>query len=398
VLKENPYRFTVLSLYVNYVLQGMAVIILSQNMGALVEQMNTTVSQFALVMSGIGLGRIISLHVAGWFSDKFGRKPSIIMGMVSYLFFFSGILMSTNVYVGITFAIFAGVANAFLDTGTYPVLLEAMPEIFESMSVLNRAFISVGQFLLPIVVGFTIVNELYFGITFLFCLVILAVNMVFVTKIVSFPKLNNDLSLKSEAMTDPSAVALPRHVKLIAGICLALFGFTSVSTFNIFVTWIPHVAEQLIGMGAATSVGLVSIYSLLSFVSVVLTSILVKKWIKPMYLVFIYTTLACVSLFFLGLVPSVLTAYVAVVGVGFFATGGIWQLGLSTLLELYPVNKGRITSYFSFLTSISVMTMPYMTGQLDLGDIMLFGAAITLGGAVLSFITIICIRGKMRSA
>ena len=394
MIKKNPYKFTVLSLYINYVLQGMAAIILSQNMRNLVEQMNTTVPRFSLVISAIGLGRILTLYSAGRISDKWSRKLVIVLGMFSYVLFFGGILWSQSLYMGIFFALFAGAANALLDTGTYPTLLEAMPDLFDSVSVLNRAFISIGQFILPIVVSLTIVNDLYFGISFLFCLVILALNLVVMLRYIPFPVMNNDLKVKDKKESYQGTIS--NFSRYLAGSCLVVYGFTSVSTFNIFVTWIPHVAGQVIGMGPAVSVGLVSLYSAFSFISVILTSILVKKWIKPMYLVLLYTTGACVTLMALAFFPSVMTAYLAAFGVGFFATGGIWQLGLTTLLELFPVNKGRITSYYSFLTSLSVMMIPYITGQLEIGDIMKFNSLVTFIGVVLACITVICVENKTK--
>ena len=392
VLKKNPYKFTVLSMYVNYILQGMAAIILSQNLASLVEQMDTTVPRFfTFVITAIGLGRIVSLPIAGWISDKYNRKLVIVLGMASYFLFFGGILFSNNLYLGIFFALFAGVANALLDTGTYPALLEAMPELFDSTSVLIRAFISVGQFILPLIVGFTIANELYFGISFLFCLAILMINMVVMLKFVPFPPKNNDLR---EHKGDVVPAIKPPISHYLAGACLLLFGFTAVSTFNIFVNWIPHVAETVIGMSAEAAVRVVSVYSLFSFISVITTSILVKKWIKPMYLVLGYTTGACLTLVALAYFPSLLTAYLAAFGVGFFATGGIWQLGLATLLELFSANKGKITSYYSFLTSLGIMLMPFITGQLQPENIMQFATAISLAGILLSLIIIVCIRER----
>ena len=392
MIKENPYKFTVLALYVNYILQGMAAIILSQNMMGLIEQMNTTVSQFALVISAIGFGRVLSLYTAGRLSDKYGRKLVVNIGMVCYIFFFGGILISQNVYMGIFFAIFAGISNAMLDTGTYPALLEAMPELFDSMSVLNRAFISIGQFILPLIVGFSIINDLHHGISFLFCLVILVINMIAI-KYLPFPSINSEIK---ETKKDNLRPSISKFRKCLAGICLVLFGFTSVATFNIFVTWIPHVAQTVVGMEAATSVKLVSLYSIFSFVSVLTTSILVKKWIKPIYLILVYTTLSCISLLALALSPSVETTYLAVFGIGFFATGGIWQLGLTTLLELYSKNKGRVTSYYSFLTSIALMIMPFITGQLALDQIMLFNSMVTLIGIILAITTLICIGKPLK--
>ncbi|MGO3728487.1 MAG: MFS transporter, partial [Enterococcus viikkiensis] len=68
-MKTTKYRLLISSLYFNYIFQGMAAIILSQNMDKLKTQWQVSTSQVTLVMSAIGLGRIISLYFSGYFSD-----------------------------------------------------------------------------------------------------------------------------------------------------------------------------------------------------------------------------------------------------------------------------------------------------------------------------------------
>ncbi|WP_337134796.1 MFS transporter, partial [Staphylococcus aureus] len=64
------------------------------------------------------------------------------------------------------------------------------------------------------------------------------------------------------------------------------------------------------------------------------------------------------------IVPNYYSVLFATFCVGFFAAGGIWQLGLAVLLEFFPFKRGLITSYYSLATSISVMGIPYLTGLL----------------------------------
>jgi MFS family permease len=60
--------------------------------------------------------------------------------------------------------------------------------------------------------------------------------------------------------------------------------------------------------------------------------------------------------------PSFISTVIAALAIGIFAAGGIWQLGLALMLELFPSRKGRYTSYYSLATSTSVMITPYITG------------------------------------
>lgn len=274
--------------------------------------------------------------------------------------------MSQNYYQGIFFALFGGFSNAFLDTSTYPTLMEAYPNEKDnsSLSVLNKAFISLGQFILPLITRVVINHQMYYGIVFIGCAVGLVINFFCLSKL-SFP-VNKDEDHKGSKLS-----SIDKHdsgtgaVFKLEGIALMLFSFTCVSTFNIFILWIPTYAEKLNLMTHSDSLVLVSMYSLGSFISVFLTAFLVKKVLSPMLVIVCCTA---ISLFFLILVvlfPSVIVLFVSSFCIGVFAAGGIWQLGLAILLELFPRGKGKITSYYSIATSVSVMIIPYITGQLE---------------------------------
>ncbi|MDP1335067.1 MFS transporter, partial [Klebsiella pneumoniae] len=57
----------------------------------------------------------------------------------------------------------AGLANSFLDSGTYPSLMESFPHSACRANVLIKAFVSAGQFLLPFIISLLIWAYLWFG-------------------------------------------------------------------------------------------------------------------------------------------------------------------------------------------------------------------------------------------
>lgn len=119
----------------------MGVIILSQNATVLAHQWGTTVTGALAVVSALGVGRIINLLISGILSDKFCRKPFVQLGIATYFIFFVGILFSKNVFVAYILGILAGMANSFLDTGTYPGLMEIYPNAKGTSNVILKAFI-----------------------------------------------------------------------------------------------------------------------------------------------------------------------------------------------------------------------------------------------------------------
>lgn len=387
--KKN-YIPLISSLYTNFIFQGMAAIILSQNLQALMSNWQASVQQVTLVISGIGLGRVIILYFAGYFSDNYGRKKTVQLGIFSYLIFFIGIILSQNYLQGLFFALFAGFSNAFLDTSTYPTLMEAYPNEKDnsSLSVLNKAFISLGQFILPLLTRFMLNHQLYFGLVFIGCALGLFLNLLYISRL-DFPEKKEAKAQKSNIINEASTQKSARQPKFkVEGIALLVFSFTCVSTFNIFILWIPSLAESFNLMSHSNSLVLVSVYSVGSFASVFLTSLIVKRGVAPTLLLIWCTGISLLLLIGMLVFPSVPMFLAGSIGIGVFAAGGIWQLGLATLLELFSQGKGRITSYYSISTSVSVMVIPYITGQLEKVNISLIFwlniglTAIGLGAAV----------------
>lgn len=365
-MNHHKYIPTISSLYVNYIFQGIATIIVSQNMTVLRENWGASISQITLVISAIGLGRILSINAAGVISDTLGRRRAVLLGISSYIIFFIGLLLAPNYQVAFIISIFAGFGNAFLDTSTYPVVVEAFENRSSNgaLSVLNKAFISMGQFVFPIITSFILKNGHYFGWTFIVSAACMILNLV-VSLRLPFPAVEK----KSEVEVQTTLEAHPviRHQQAnfkVEGLALLIFSFVSVSLFNIYITWIPSFAQHAIEMAEADSLVLVSAYSIFSFISVFCTSFIVNHGINVPIFMICCTTVTGLALLLMIVMPSLYTVILSTFVVGFFAAGGIWQLGLTILLEFFPFKRGVITSYYSLATSIAVMGLPYLTGIL----------------------------------
>ena len=214
---KNRYLPTAIVLYINYFVHGMGVIILAQNMKFLTEQLHTDNAGVAYVISALGIGRLIALFLSGALSDKFGRKPFVSIGMGIYALFFIGILFSPNVQVAFVFALIAGIANSVLDSGTYPALMESFPKSAGTANVIIKAFISGGQFALPMIIGFIINNDLYYGISFIIPLAIFALNGIFLAKM-KFPSMISSNEGAAETETAFASIVLYRAISGLSGL------------------------------------------------------------------------------------------------------------------------------------------------------------------------------------
>ncbi|MDU3612236.1 MAG: MFS transporter [Enterococcus avium] len=387
---KNKYLPTAIGLYINYIIHGMGVIIISQNQKALMGQWDTDLMGIAKVISMLGIGRLIAILISGRLSDKFGRKPFIYLGIITYSLYFFGILYSKSVTTAMIFAVIAGVSNSFLDSGTYPALMESFPKKAGTANVLIKAFVQIGQFTLPIMLKIINTNQLWFGWSFIIPIIVFVLNGLFLLKR-PFP----DQDAKENQQAEIQAVTFKSQPKIaIEGVCFIIYGFISQATFYLISQFIGIYGEEVAQMTTDNANLLISYYSTGSLICVAVTAVLATK-VRPVYLVTLYTLVSFVTILIMWLFPTPLVMMIGAALVGFFAAGGVMQLGLTVMGELFPAGKGTITGIFYTFGSIASFLIPIIAAAIaknNVRSIMLFDTIIAGIGFLLAVIIFIRYR------
>ena len=395
--QTRSYRPLCLSLYLNYFVHGIGVLILAQNMDSLAARWGSLADVMS-VIGMLGIGRLIVLFVSGKLSDKYGRKPFVLLGMITYIAFFLGILVSPTTAVACVFGILAGIANSFLDAGTYPALIESYPESASTVTVLLKAFISAGQFLLPLFIGVLVMMNAWYGWSFIVAAVILALNFVIMLKM-GFPAMNQvGNSDKNDASEAP--VEAPKSKWYLEGICFVLYGYISQATFYLISQWLTKYGVAVAQMPDLAARSLMSYYSIGSLACVFFTAFITKKGVRPITLLVVYTLISTLAIGGLYHYPSASLAPILSAVVGFSAAGGVMQLGLVMMTEMFPKGKGTMTGIFYTTGSIASFTIPVVTGYMadsGINSIMGLDAAIALAGFIVACIIYVRYNSVMKN-
>ena len=395
--QTRSYRPLCLSLYLNYFVHGIGVLILAQNMDSLAARWGSLADVMS-VIGMLGIGRLIVLFVSGKLSDKYGRKPFVLLGMITYIAFFLGILVSPTTAVACVFGILAGIANSFLDAGTYPALIESYPESASTVTVLLKAFISAGQFLLPLFIGVLVMMNAWYGWSFIVAAVILALNFVIMLKM-GFPAMNQvGNSDKNDASEAP--VEAPKSKWYLEGICFVLYGYISQATFYLISQWLTKYGVAVAQMPDLAARSLMSYYSIGSLACVFFTAFITKKGVRPITLLVVYTLISTLAIGGLYYYPSASLAPILSAVVGFSAAGGAMQLGLVMMTEMFPKGKGTMTGIFYTTGSIASFTIPVVTGYMadsGINSIMGLDAAIALAGFIVACIIYVRYNSVMKN-
>ncbi|MBX4266877.1 MFS transporter [Clostridium estertheticum] len=390
-MNNKKYIPTALALYFTYFIHGIGVSILGQYKtnfagawgASKLADGTIDVSIVLTVIAALGLGRLITLPIAGPVSDKFGRRVSGLIGVACYVAYFIGIVMAPNMYVAYAFALLGGVANSFLDTCVTPSCMEIFVDSGDVANMFTKFSISIGQFLLPFMIGFIASSSMSYKTIFYVVTVFLIIDGILIA-IMPFPPRN--VSAKNEEIgAKPKKEKMKFTPTSIAIICIA---FTATSTFQLWLNCNQELGK-LYGMTNPRSIQ--SFYAMGSMVAILVTAAFIKKGVKSIRILVIYPSIATIMLLILYFVqtPSILLLGGFVIG--YAAAGGVLQLAVSTANGMFPTNKGKITSIVMISSSLAnyiILTIAsFITKAGGLQGpkyILLFNIAITVVGISLA--------------
>lgn len=353
---RNQYYKTAAYIYVTVFLLGMGNIILSSNMDSLTQQLNTEASGISYIITAFGIGRLLTYALTGFLSDKLGRKPMIILAALLMAIFFIGIPLTQSTTLAFFLALTYGIGNSFLDSGVYPALSESFPKSAGTANVLVKAFISIGAILLPIFIHFLVTNDFFYGWSF-FVPAIIAILMVFLLLPASFPEHKGN-RLGGNQLEELRFSSEP--MLRIEGFALIFIGFTAMSLITIMQIWLPTLGQEIYHMTSGESISLLSYYSFGSLVSVVMLAFLLKK-VLPVTILVIYPIITVISIICLLSFDHIGMAVVFSFFVG-LSIGGVFQLAITVLTELFWHKKGIFTGFISTAGSLGATLMPIVTG------------------------------------
>ncbi|PDE40071.1 MFS transporter [Listeria monocytogenes] len=385
----NAKRFypTAIALYFTYFIHGIGVSILGQYKqdfagvwGAdKLSDGTFDVSMVIAVIAALGLGRLLTLPISGPFSDKFGRKPSALIGVGLYAVYFIGLAFAPNMYIAYAFAFVGGAANSFLDTAVTPSVLEIFTKNGAIANMFTKFSISIGQFVLPFAIGMVAAANMSFRTLFVITMALIVIDGLIIA-FMPFPPMNNNVGGEN---AKPEKMKFNATSWAIIGI-----GFTCTSTFQLWLNCNQELGK-LYGMADPSKIQ--SFYSLGTMCAILITAVLVKKFILPVRILILYPAIATLMLLIIYIVQTPTICLIGGFVIGYAAAGGVLQLAVSTANEFFPTNKGKITSIVMISSSLAnyivLNVASYITKAGGIEGpkyVLLFNVAITVIGILLA--------------
>ncbi len=389
--ENRKYYPTAFALYITYFVLGIAASIMGQYKQDFAAMWGSetlpdgtyNVSGVVAVIAAIGLGRLIAFPIAGPLSDRLGRRLSALIGCVLFAIFLLAVTFTNSMTICYILAIISGMANSFLDTSITPSCMEIFKEKGTIANMFTKLSISIAQFLLPFAISFVAVNNLPFNTIFIATAIIIIVDGIFIA-FLPFPPMEHATKKEGEIIKKEKMKFTPSAIILV---CL---GFTTSTTFMI---WLNCNQELGVLYGLSDPSKIQSVYSVGIVCALFVNAALLSKGLKPIKILLFYP---CIAFLTLAATYFIQTPYMCLVAgflLGFFAAGGVLQIVTAVANEMFPKNKGVITSIVMIASSVAnyavlnvVSLLTKMGGTEGPRIVVLFNMAITLIGIILAFV------------
>ncbi|WP_159544689.1 MFS transporter [Streptococcus halichoeri] len=391
MFQNNRYNLTAILLWLTYFCHGIQAILISQNAAFFAQKWGVEAAAVFGVIAWTGLGKIAFLTFSGSLSDKIGRKPVIVLGLLGYVIMFGMLLVASNIWLANGLAFIGGAMTSFYDGAVNPALFEMYPNNKATASIMSKTFISIASMLYPLFVAYVMSHHLAPELSILVPFVLSALVLLGVV-FSRFP--DNDLRkekrvsprqaiklLEEKQSTAVTEAAMPRqHTPNFAidGGILSAFALTIYSTFYLFQQASKLYAQNVIHMSETGASAVTSYYQLGGLVATLVFAILMARGIRDIALLVISPIFAGLAGLLVYFVPTAQTLILAGVVIGFFAAGGLLQMGNAVLNQFFDKHKGRNTSFYYLIMSLGAYIVPVLAAKLvahnRAADIMLFVA------------------------
>ncbi|MGV3185309.1 MFS transporter [Weissella paramesenteroides] len=351
---------TQISIYLIYIVQGFALIILAQTIVSLTHIWQTNLAGATSVVSAIGIGKLIAYPLLGELADHISRKRLLFSAICTYACFFAFIPLTMAVWQGMILTTLAGIANAELDAVAYPTLLQ-VHHGKSSGNVLIKAMISLGEGVLPIIILLLDDRRLWFGWAFWSAISLL----IGATISLWYSKIPNHLMDATHEQMPATSTNNNEHWYLMNAIFLS-YGFFAMWLMVHFTQWVTQYFETIGHYSSMHAHLLMTSYSIGSVIGVITVFLLTNRQVLSEKLLLIVMNLVSFFSLIIILVDQNQSSMIVTIGVTLFgisAAGGALQLGIGQYIAQKPAASGRLTGWYFFSSSLAIFIMPLITGH-----------------------------------
>ncbi len=332
---------------------GAAVTIVNATQGSLAEAYQVAVHRISLLISCMGVGRLVIQIICGALSDRFGRQKLVLLGFVGMVLFFGLMPLVTSLYWGMALCVFGGISYGMINTTSLALVFDCYADTgrTDQAQVRVQTIYAVGGILVPMAASALLTAGVSWKYLYWFC-ALASLLMIAARYLVHFPPMAVREARDNGYVTAPS---IRREGLLLMAAVFCLYGAHIMG-----LTWITSLALSNTSMNEAEAVLVLSLYSLGALIGSLLIMLLIRRF-RTLQLLTWLPIGAGLCLAVCVLTKNALLFRVCAM-LAAMCTGTLFNLLVGTGGHMFPRISGTISGMMATASSLASLVIPAATG------------------------------------
>ncbi|HHW09197.1 MAG TPA: MFS transporter [Firmicutes bacterium] len=376
-------RLVIINGYAAYFLIGFFVVLFAPALPAMIKDFGLSLAQAGLIFPARSLGQLAAVMIGGAWSDRVGRKPTIVTGAALFALGSLGVAVGSSWPLVLAGFLVSSVGQGFANSSINGLIADAHPT--SRGAALNRlhGIYGLGAFIGPLVAGGLLLTNqgwrpafLISSLLWLMCLLV----TLFLHIPAPGPRKVHPASGEKQPLSQGKSIY---GAILFAGLFMVAFLYNG--TANGLIGWInSYLLEKADVMPSILAANMVSLFYLALTIGRFLWSGVVQDWgYARVILICAAGPVAAFPLVIWG--GNSLLVALGVMASGLFFSG-LYPTALAYAADRRPELAGTITGTLSMAMTLGSMSVPWLTG-------IIAGRTGFQSGMIFIYIFVVCLLG-----
>ena len=332
---------------------GAVITIVNATQGPLADSYGVAKNRISLMISCLGIGRLVIQVLCGVLSDRFGRRKLVLIGFIGMTLFFGLMPFVTTLGFGMILCMFGGIFYGMVNTTMLALVFDCYADTgrTDQAQVRVQTIYAVGGILVPMGASALIAAGISWKYLYWFC-AFASLLMIAARRFVRFPPLAARTARDSGYVQEP---LLKREGTLLM---LAVFCLYGAHTMGL--TWISALALDNTSMNQAEAVFVLSLFSLGALIGSLLIMLLIGRFSNLQLLTWLPLG-ACLCYAVCVLTDSAVL-FRACALLAAMCTGSLFNLLVGVGGHMFPRISGTISGMMATASASASLVLPAVTG------------------------------------
>lgn len=341
--------------YISMLFEGAINVLMIVSMDYLISRYNVDRQAISVLITLKSLGTFLTVYISGGVSDKIGKRKVIFTGLIFFMVFLIGMVLTSNYTVALVLSLLAGIGHGLMDAPSIAILVDIFAEKNGPAMSFVQVFFGLGGLICSsLATMFVKYNINLLKLNFVMMIIGLILALIILKS--QFP---DDEKIKTQTNMNKTFKKLSENSIVKSAFLLAVAAMSFSAANAIVITWLPTYSEVVLGMTQEKSILQLSQYQTGNIIGAIFFAWLLTQFPAEKLQV-VNASIAIISL----TAFMYINTNIPLLFISGLVMGVMFSLSLNIIGKIYKNESGRAIGFIGMVAMMSTMITTFITGRL----------------------------------